>query len=289
MDQLAAVNGVLVLDKPRGISSASAVDKVRRKLKAARAGHGGTLDPLATGVLPVCLGHATRLLRFVLAEDKAYEAEGLLGVETDTLDRTGDIVARAEVHASREAMEAAIATWIGEVDQVPPAFSALKVDGDRAYDRARRGEVVELASRRVRIDSIALTLWEPPRFAIAVACGKGTYIRSLIADLGRALGCGAHLTELRRTRAGKFGLDRAVGLDNLDLGKLIPIEQIADLPSHPLPVELLDKVRHGVQLPLTAFGEPPATTFQLIGPAGELVAVCHGQNGIVRYDLVVPR
>ena len=270
------------------MSSAGAVDRVRKRLGVARAGHGGTLDPLATGVLPICLGAATRLARFLLADDKAYLAEGLLGIETATLDRTGAITREAPVAVTREAMLAAIATHLGEHDQVPPQYSAIKVEGVRTYHRARRGETVDLPARRIRIDRIDLVAFDPPRFTIDVACGKGTYIRSLIADLGTDLGCGAHLSQLRRTRAGKLTLAQAVTLDDLDLGKLIPLEQIADLPKHEVSDELIVRIRNGIQMPVETFGALPAGEVQLVSHAGELVAIAHASGTIVAYDLVIP-
>ncbi len=172
---------------------------MKRALRADRAGHGGTLDPLATGVLPVCLGAATKLAQYLLADDKAYDAEGLLGIETDTLDRTGRVVAEHDVHVTRDALLAAIAARTGEQDQVPPMYSAIKQGGVRLYEKARAGEDVERAPRRIRIDALELLAFEPPRFRVAIACSKGTYVRSLVADLGTDVGCGAHLTELRRT------------------------------------------------------------------------------------------
>jgi tRNA pseudouridine55 synthase len=270
------------------MSSASAVDKVQRKLGATRAGHGGTLDPLATGVLPICLGAATRLARFVLAEDKAYIAEGLLGIETATMDRTGAITREAPVSVTRDQMLAAIAGRLGEQDQVPPMYSAIKVAGVRTYHRARRGEVVEMQPRRIRIDSIELVHFEPPHFTISVDCGKGTYIRSLISDLGNDVACGAHLTGLRRTRTGKLTIAQAVTLDDLDLSKLIPLEQIADLPKIAISDELIVRVRNGIQMPVAVFGEPPTGEFQLMSHAGQLVAVAHSIGTVVAYDLVIP-
>ena len=271
------------------MSSAGAVDRVRKALGVDRAGHGGTLDPIATGVLPICLGAATRLARFVLAEDKAYLADGMLGVETATLDRTGAITAERPVHVTREQMLAAIAARLGAHDQVPPQYSAIKVEGVRTYHRARRGETIELAARPVRIDSIALVAFDPPHFTIDVACGKGTYIRSLIRDLGEDVGCGAHMTGLRRTRAGKLSIAQAVTLDNLDLKKLIPIEQIADLPKIAVTDELIVRIRNGIQMPVATFGPLPEGEFQLVSAAGELVSIAHAIGSIVAYDLVVPR
>jgi tRNA pseudouridine55 synthase len=277
-----------VLDKPAAMSSAGAVDRVRKRTGATRAGHGGTLDPLATGVLPICLGAATRLARFVLAEDKAYLAEGLLGIETATLDRTGAITGEAPVDVSRERLLAAIAGRTGDQDQVPPMYSAIKTEGIRNYHRARRGEFLDLPARRIRIDRIDLVAFDPPHFAIAVECGKGTYIRSLIADLGVDVGCGAHLTALRRTRAGKFTIAQAVTLDHLDLTKLVPLEQIADLPKVVVSDELIVRIRNGIQMPLETFGPLPAGEIQLVSAAGELVSIAHPTGTVLAYDLVIP-
>ncbi len=271
------------------MSSASAVDRVRRKLGSDRAGHGGTLDPLATGVLPICLGYATRLARFVLGEDKGYLADGLLGVETDSLDRTGAVTRESPVAVTREAMLAAIAGRLGEQDQVPPMYSAIKVDGVRTYRRARRGEIVEMAPRRIRIDRITLERFEPPHFAIAVECGKGTYIRSLVADLGTDVGCGAHLTALRRTRAGRFTIAQAVALDDVTADKLVPLDQVCDLPKLAVADELVVRIRNGIQMPVGTFGELPPGEVQLVDSEGKLVAVAHAVGTIVAYDLVIPR
>src|SRR6185503_2587794 len=173
------MHGVLVIDKPAGLTSAGAVEKVRRTLHLDRAGHGGTLDPIATGVLPVCVGAGTKLAQFLLADDKAYEAEAVLGVETDTLDRTGRVVAERAVDVTRDQIVAALARHLGEQTQIPPMYSAIKQGGVRLYDRARAGHEVERAPRPIRIDRLELLAFEPPRFRIAIACSKGTYVRSL--------------------------------------------------------------------------------------------------------------
>ena len=224
---LARPGGVLVLDKPAGMSSAAAVDHVRRELRVQRAGHGGTLDPIATGVLAICVDEATKLAAYLLADDKAYEAELVLGVDTDTLDRTGEVVAtRPFDHVTREAVLAALAARMGESDQVPPMFSAIKQGGVRLYKQARRGIEVERAARRIRIDRLELRAFAPPRITIAIECTKGTYVRSLVADLGADLACGAHLAELRRTRSGDFGLETAQQLGRLDATRMVPLHQI---------------------------------------------------------------
>jgi tRNA pseudouridine55 synthase len=167
-------SGVIVLDKPTGLSSAQAVDSVKRALGAKRAGHAGTLDPIATGVLPICINEATKIAGFMLAEDKAYEAEMVLGVETDTLDRTGNPTATRPVDVTREQIVAALAARTGEYDQVPPMFSAIKRDGVRLYARARAGEHIEIEPRRIKIASLELLAHDGARVRFAVACSQGT-------------------------------------------------------------------------------------------------------------------
>ncbi|HEX2688398.1 MAG TPA: tRNA pseudouridine(55) synthase TruB [Kofleriaceae bacterium] len=282
------MHGVLVLDKPAGMSSAMAVDRVRGELAIDRAGHGGTLDPIATGVLPICVGAGTKLAQFLLADDKAYEAEGMLGVETDTLDRTGRVIAERAVWVTRDLLASVLAAHIGEQSQIPPMYSAIKQGGVRLYQRARAGQEVERAPRTIRIDRLDLLAFEPPRFRIAIACSKGTYVRSLIADIGQALGAGAHLTELRRTRSGKFTLDQAVTLDRLAWARLIPPELATDLPPVTVPGALVAQVYSGVQLPITAFGADGLERFQLLDEHGRLLAVAHPEAGRTIYDRVFP-
>ena len=282
------MNGVLVLDKAPGVSSAGAVEKVKRALGATRAGHAGTLDPIATGVLPICLGEATKLAGYMLADDKEYVADAVLGVETDTLDRSGTVTATAEVDVTRDRVLAALAARTGEYDQIPPMFSAIKQGGVRLYQRARQGEDVERQPRRVRIDRLELVAFEPPRVRIAIACSKGTYVRSLVFDLGRDLGCGAHLTELRRTRAGLFTIEQAVPLERVAGAPLVPLARATTLPSRATPPELVDKIRSGLQLPATLIHDPPAegVRFQLLVDGGGLLAITHVDGGKLVYDRV---
>ncbi|HET9623739.1 MAG TPA: tRNA pseudouridine(55) synthase TruB [Kofleriaceae bacterium] len=273
------MHGVLVIDKPPGTTSAGATEQVRRALHLKRAGHGGTLDPIATGVLPICVGAATKLAQFLLADDKAYEADGRLGVTTDTLDRTGRVTAERPVDVSRDAVLAALAAMVGEQDQVPPMYSAIKQGGVRLYDRARAGEDVARAPRRIRIDRLELLAFEPPHFRVAIACSKGTYVRSVIADLGDALGPGAHLSELRRTRSGLFTLAHAVPLEPGALADapLITPAAATGLPSFPVGDDLVPQIFNGVQLPVVTFG--PAAVglarFQLVDALGRLLAIAH--------------
>lgn len=210
-----AVNGVLVLDKPRGMSSNQALQKVRWLLNAEKAGHTGSLDPLATGVLPLCFGEATKFSQYLLDADKGYETVAQLGVTTTTGDAEGEVLEERQVTVGREALEALLPRFRGEIEQVPPMYSALKKDGQPLYKLARAGEVVEREARSVTIARLELLAFEAPCATLAVSCSKGTYIRTLVEDIGRELGCGAHVAALRRTQAGPFGLAQAVTLDEL--------------------------------------------------------------------------
>jgi tRNA pseudouridine55 synthase len=294
------VNGVLVLDKPPGMSSASAVNHVKARLGVKRAGHGGTLDPIATGVLPICLGEATKLAQYLLADDKEYEAELVFGVETDTLDRTGTMTAQRDSSGvSREAIERALVGRTGEHDQLPPMFSAIKIGGTRLYHRARNGEEIERTPRRVRIDRLELLGFEPARRGdgdvdapararIAIACSKGTYVRSLIADLGTDLGVGAHMAELRRTRSGNFTLAMAHDLDRLDNFTLVPMLEATKLPRVSIAADVVTKVRNGLQLPPEVVGVTPENyeRFLMLDPSGDLVGIAHVEGNKTLYDRV---
>nr|WP_301296184.1 tRNA pseudouridine(55) synthase TruB [Pseudomonas citronellolis] len=205
----------MVLDKPRGMSSNQALQKVRWLLNAEKAGHTGSLDPLATGVLPLCFGEATKFSQYLLDADKGYETVAQLGVTTTTGDAEGEVLEERQVTVGREALEALLPRFRGEIEQVPPMYSALKKDGQPLYKLARAGEVVEREARSVTIARLDLLAFEAPCATLAVSCSKGTYIRTLVEDLGRELGCGAHVAALRRTQAGPFGLAQAVTLEEL--------------------------------------------------------------------------
>ena len=209
------VSGVLVIDKPTGMTSHDVVQIVRNGTHIRRAGHTGTLDPRASGVLVVLVGPAVRLSEFISASEKRYQAVLRLGLTTDTYDMDGRVLTSSPVNISYEELEETLQTFIGEVDQIPPAYSAIKIDGEKAYERARRGEDVEMEPRKVRVDSIELLDWESPEAIIDIQCSSGTYVRSLIHDLGEKLGCGATLVGLRRTKNGRFSLRDAVSLRRL--------------------------------------------------------------------------
>jgi tRNA pseudouridine55 synthase len=211
------VHGWVVLDKPQGMTSTRAVSIVRRLFTAQKAGHAGTLDPLATGILPIALGEATKTVPFAVEGQKAYRFTVRWGIETDTDDAEGNLVRESAERPTRTAIEALLPSFIGEIMQVPPAFSALKIEGARAYDLARSGDPAELAPRPVLIERLDLVDVPSADFAVfAAECGRGTYVRALARDMGRLLGCFGHVTALRRTQVGPFIEDAAVTLDELE-------------------------------------------------------------------------
>ena len=271
--------GLLLIDKPSGPTSHAVVAAVRRGTREKRAGHTGTLDPLATGLLVVCLGAATRLSEYLLEKDKHYRARVRFGATTDTYDAAGTVTATSPARPERAEVEAALAQWRGPQLQRPPAYSALKQAGQRAYDLARRGEIVSLEPRPVVIHALTLSAWAPPECELDVHCSAGTYIRSLAHDLGQALGCGAHLAGLRRTASGPFQVDAAVGLDAFQADCaagawtrwLRPMDAaVPDWPAVYLSERDAQRVQHGNGVPLTASAAGLARAYN---PAGEFVAI----------------
>lgn len=210
------INGVLIFDKPLGMSSNAALQKVRWLFNAAKGGHTGSLDPLASGVLPLCLGEATKFSQFLLDADKVYVTEARLGMTTTTGDAEGDVLQVAPVEVAESDVAALLPRFTGDILQIPPMYSALKHDGQPLYKLARAGEVVERKPRSVTIHRLKMLGLQGDRLQLEVHCSKGTYIRTLVEDLGAALGCGAHVSELRRTEAGPFGLERSVTLEALE-------------------------------------------------------------------------
>lgn len=231
------LHGWLVIDKPSGMTSAQVVGRVRRLLDAQKVGHGGTLDPLATGVLPVALGEATKTSAYVMEGSKLYSFTLRWGQATSTDDSEGEVIAESAVRPDEAAITAALSAFTGEIEQVPPAYSAVKVEGRRAYDLARRQQAVELAPRQVQVDRFELLACEGEDLAtFEVACGKGCYMRALARDLGRALGSAAHIVALRRRAVGRFGEADAISLESLEalghsaaaLERLLPVETALD-------------------------------------------------------------
>ena len=232
-----AISGWICLDKPHDLGSTQAVGRVRRAFNAQKAGHAGTLDPLATGILPIALGEATKTVPFLMNADKAYRFTIAWGVETASFDREGGVTARSEARPTPDTVAAALGAFIGEIDQIPPDYSAVKVDGARAYDLAREGVAMELKARRVVIHDARVTQApDADHTVIEMECGKGTYVRALVRDLAAALGAHAHVSELRRTRVGPFTEGKAIGLEILEnlcntatpLEALLPVETALD-------------------------------------------------------------
>lgn len=252
------VSGVLLLDKPGGITSNQALQTARRLFDAAKAGHTGTLDPLASGLLPLCFGEATKVSRFLLGADKGYRARLRLGITTSTGDSTGEVLRERPVAVERAHVEAVLRAHTGELQQVPPMYSALKHDGERLYVLARRGETVEREARTVHITRLELREFAGAELELDVDCSKGTYVRSLAEDIGEALGCGAHLTALRRQRVGRLLLSQAVTLEVLAARAddqaaldacLTPLtEALAHLPQHLVSDAEAERLRHGQPL-----------------------------------------
>ncbi|MBN2146099.1 MAG: tRNA pseudouridine(55) synthase TruB [Anaerolineales bacterium] len=256
------VSGVLVVDKPVGLTSHDVVQIIRKGTDIRRAGHTGTLDPRASGVLVILIGPAVRLSEYVSASDKRYQASLRLGSSTDTFDAEGRVTQSAPVdQITEEQFEEALSEFIGEIQQVPPPYSAVKVKGRKAYEMAREGEEVSLEPRTIQVYSLDLLEWDPPEAVIDVFCSSGTYVRSLANDLGAKLGCGAHLIGLRRTKSGRFTLRDAVPLRRLqeafhagDWYKyLIPAaEALGDWLMVELDADQVELIRHGHRIPAEA-------------------------------------
>lgn len=290
------VDGLILLDKPRGLSSNQALQKVRNLLRAEKAGHTGALDPLATGVLPVCLGEATKAAGILLGNDKAYEVEARLGATTDTDDAEGQVLRERPVPAFTAAdVEALLPRFTGDIQQVPPVYSALKQGGEPLYVKARRGETIEIAARPVSVHAIELLETGPDRLRLRVTCGSGTYIRSLVRDLGEALGCGAHVTALRRLWVEPFRdlpLWTIEALQALaELGEavldaaVLPVEQaLRAVPKLMLDAEQARRLGMGqpVRLPEAAETVEPV---QLCDESGRSLGLVHiGPDGLVRVQ-----
>jgi tRNA pseudouridine55 synthase len=300
-----AISGWIVLDKPLDLGSTQAVGRVRRAFSAQKAGHAGTLDPLATGILPIALGEATKTVSFLVDADKTYRFTVEWGVETASFDREGAVTATSDVRPTREAAAEALKAFVGEIDQVPPAFSAIKVDGERAYDLAREGVELDLAARKVTIHSAEVVgAPDADHIEIEIRCGKGTYVRALARDLAASLGAHAHVSALRRTRVGPFGEDRAIALELLQelcdrsagLEVLLPVETaLDDIPALAVTTEDAFRLSQGrpiVLLPrqvetLKALLSSPdgagyASRTVLATQGGQAVSICEMRAGQLR-------
>jgi tRNA pseudouridine55 synthase len=291
-----AVSGWVCLDKPYDLTSTQAVGRIRRLFNAQKAGHAGTLDPLATGVLPIALGEATKTVSFMMDAGKTYRFTIAWGRTTTTLDREGETSAASDVRPTADEAAAALPAFIGEIDQVPPAFSAIKVEGERAYDLARAGQTVELAARRVVIHDARVTgAPDADHVEIEIDCGKGVYVRALVRDLAERLGACGHVSALRRTRVGPFTEARAITLENLeDLGHkpgflevLLPVETaLDDIPELAVTAEDAFRLKQGRPIVLvprqvddlrSRLSAGTRTVSVLAG--GTLVALCEMRMG----------
>jgi tRNA pseudouridine55 synthase len=271
------LDGVLLLDKPPGISSNGALQTARRLFDARRAGHTGTLDPMASGLLVLCFGEATKFSSALLDADKAYQARVKLGVRTSTGDAEGETLERREVRAGREEVETALARFRGAIEQVPPMYSALKHHGRPLYAYARKGETVGRAPRRIVIRELVLDGLREDELDLRVLCSKGTYIRTLAEDLGEALGCGAHLAALRRTGVGPFRIEDALSLEGLGEtpgrkrdAYVLPVEALlASWPRVELDADVAARFRHGQRVPIEAAQGPVA----VFAAGGDLLGI----------------
>ncbi|MFO0597134.1 MAG: tRNA pseudouridine(55) synthase TruB [Myxococcaceae bacterium] len=288
------MHGVLVIDKPKGITSFDVVRDVRRALKLKKVGHTGTLDPMATGVLPICVGDGTKIAQFILEATKAYDATLKLGATTDTLDADGKVLVTRPVPAlTPQVLEQALAKFRGTFQQVPPMYSAIKVGGKRLYELARAGEEIERRPREVTVYELTLRDFSADEVKFSVRSSKGFFVRSLAADLGEALGCGAHLTALRRTQSGPFTLAQALPLADLVANPAIAAERVVgssdalkDLPVVTLSAAEAERARHGgvVEVAASLTG-----THRVLEPSGALLAIADAVKGRLAWRRVLTR
>jgi tRNA pseudouridine55 synthase len=278
-----APEGLLLVDKPSGMTSHDAVDLVRRSLGTRKVGHAGTLDPMATGLLVLGVGRATRLLRYLGELPKTYAATGRLGEETDTLDADGEIVRTAPVDVSLAEVERACASLVGESMQTPPAYSAVKVGGRKLYEAARRGEALEAPARLIRVDAFAVSAFDGRDLEARITCSGGTYVRVLVADVGRSLGCGAHLVRLRRTAIGSLRVEDAHPPGE---GALGPVERaVQHLPGIRVGREEARAAAHGRPLGPAGIVGP----YAVFDPEDALVGIYRDEGAMGRPEVVLPR
>ncbi|MCU0696880.1 MAG: tRNA pseudouridine(55) synthase TruB [Myxococcaceae bacterium] len=287
------MNGILVVDKPKGPTSSDVVQAVRRVLKEKKAGHTGTLDPMATGVLAICLGDATRVAQVFTDGDKAYDATVKLGVTTDTLDAEGAVLQTRPVpEVTRASLEAVLARFRGALKQTPPMYSAIKKDGKRLYELARAGEEVEREARDVTVHALTLNDFSADELKLSVACSKGFFVRTLAADIGEALGCGAHLTALRRTQSGPFHLAKALPLATLlehgpsvVEGRLVSVDEaLAFLPEVATSEAEAERVKHGG---VVEVARPDCALVRVTAPDGRVLALAEVRRGRLAYKRVL--
>jgi len=288
------MNGFLVIDKPGGITSRDVVNRVQKWFpKKTKIGHTGTLDPLATGVLVICIGAATRLADYVQRMSKSYTSRFRLGATSTTDDADGEITENPiPCPPTREQIENELESFIGTIEQVPPAYSALKVEGQRAHEIARRGDEVKLGARPVRIDAIRVRAYEWPHLDVEVDCGKGTYIRSIARDLGTKLGCGGMVQTLRRTRIGPFTADQGIGVETHTSNmKLLPLTAaLPEMPRVQIGEEAEKRLRQGqgISSPdASHLRDNPSEELVILNEMGDLIGIGEVRQGLIRPTLVI--
>jgi tRNA pseudouridine55 synthase len=279
------MNGILVIDKPEGMTSHDVVQAVRKRFRTAKVGHLGTLDPIATGVLPVSIGKATRLAQFLPSFPKEYEGQIRFGFSTTTYDREGAPTTDPQpLNRTADDIQKVMQRFVGTIDQVPPPFSAKKIGGVPSYKMARANQQIEIAPARVEIQKFDLVDSKLPYATFRAVCSAGTYVRSLVHDLGRELGCGAHLTALRRTRSGDFLIENAVKLQEIAEGSVIPMDRLlTSWPRIEVSGEDESKVVHGNEIR----GDSPDAFARIFNKKGDFIALASVQSGWVRPRLVL--
>ena len=279
-----AVHGWINVDKPIGITSTQVIGKIRRFLNAQKVGHAGTLDPLASGVLPIALGEATKTIPYMQDAMKSYQFTVTFGEQRSTDDAEGEILAKSDNRPTQQRIEAALPTFMGDITQVPPKYSAIKIDGQRAYDLARQGEVVEIKEREVYIERLELLFCDKDTARFEVVCGKGTYVRSIARDLALSLGTYGYVSALRRTSVGAFHAEDAILLDNLEKmdhiaareAALLPLQVVLDdIPALEIKANEVTKLRNGNALPLISKAD--FQRLEALGDIDEALAIFQGQ------------
>lgn len=280
------MNGIINVNKPLGITSHDVVYKLRKILGIKKIGHTGTLDPDASGVLPMCIGKGTKLAELLTSSDKQYLAEMTLGAITDTQDKSGNILESFEVNVTEDSIKKAVQSFVGEIEQIPPMYSAIKIDGKKLYELAREGKTVERKSRKVLIKNIKIQNIDLDKntLTMLVDCSKGTYIRTLCEDIGKSLGCGGYMSSLIRTKSGRFDLEDSYSLEDVEkmyadgnLGFFVPVEEA--LPEYPkaiLAEEKAKKVRFGIKIKVE--GLEIGQTYRVFDEKGEFLVIARQQN-----------
>lgn len=278
------MNGILIMDKPAGFTSHDVVAKLRGIYHTRRIGHSGTLDPMATGVLPIFIGRATRAVEFAESDAKTYLATLRLGLTTDTQDTTGTVLTTAPVTCTEEQVRAVCASFVGEIEQTPPMFSAIKIDGKRLYELAREGKEVARPKRKITVFSIGVEPISHEEYALTVHCSKGTYIRTLCAEIGAALGCGGAMSALRRTKAGVFSIADAHTFEDLTDAPeqfLIPVDRLfSQYPACTVSAKGERKCRNGAPVPYP--DAENGTTYRVYGKDGGFLMLAVGHDGTLK-------